>query len=276
MKKIIFFGTYISWICQKHQLKLVDKLIREKTSKYVTYSNVHVVVTCKKDKRFRESINNAFIASPDGKPLKVVGRLKGAKCIEKCSGPDMMKQIIEMGLDKGYTHYFFGSTEDTLKKLNVKLKKLYPNIIIVGSYSPPFRQLTNKEDEQIVNKINRLSPDCIWVGLGAPKQELWMYNHRNVFKKGVMFGVGAAFDFHAGTLKRAPLWMQKSGLEWFYRLSKEPGRLWKRYFVTNTLFLWYLIRYGVNIVDDSSIGNIGKSTYGNYNSYCSKNYDNER
>ena len=187
-------------------------------------------------------------------PLAVAGRLAGAHCMAKCSGPDMMAKVLEMGVPLGYTHYFYGSKPETLACLKTQLEANYPGIRIVGMHSPPYRDLTEAEDQEIIQEINTLAPDFIWVGLGAPKQEIWMYNHRNAFNKGLMMGVGAAFDFHAGTLKRAPLWMQRSGLEWFYRLVKEPRRLWKRYFVTNTLFLYYLLRYGVRIVDRPDTG----------------------
>lgn len=247
MKNINFFGTKISWICEKGQLKIINDLIKRKVATYITYSNVHVIVTGKKNIALQRAINNACIASPDGKPLSVIGRLKGAKCMEKCSGPDMMIKIIENGLEYGYKHYFYGSEENTLKKLEENLVQSYPEINIVGMYSPPYRELTDEEDKVIIDRINDAKPDCIWIGLGAPKQEIWMYNHKNSFAQGIMFGVGAAFDFYAQTQKRAPIWMQKCGLEWFHRILKEPKRLWKRYLVTNTLFLLYLLRYGVYI-----------------------------
>lgn len=245
-----FFGIKLSWICEKGQLIYVDELIRSKKSSYVTYTNVHVVTTAKKDVDLRHAINSADLVSPDGMPLVRLGRLAGAHCLEKCSGPDMMLSIIENGLNKGYKHYFYGSTDTTLKELEVQLKVKYPDIQIVGLYSPPFRQLTQEEDQEIVDNINALEPDCIWVGLGAPKQELWMYQHRGRIHQGVMFGVGAAFDFHAGLLKRAPLWMQKHGLEWFYRLIQEPKRLFKRYFITNTLFIYYVLRHRIKVKND--------------------------
>ena len=260
MKNIIFFGTKISWICERGQLNIINDLIKRKVATYITYSNVHVVVTGKKNIELQKAINCAYIASPDGKPLSVVGKLIGAKCMEKCSGPDMMIKIIENGLKYGYKHYFYGSEESTLLKLKENLLKSYPEINIVGMYSPPYRELTPEEDRIIIEDINAVKPDCIWVGLGAPKQEVWMYNHMKSFTNGIMLGVGAAFDFHAQTLKRAPLWMQKCGLEWFYRVVKEPKRLWKRYLVTNTLFLIYLLRYGASIEVDSDLENVYECT----------------
>lgn len=250
LKHIDYFGTLISWTCPEGQFSIIRDLIQTGETGYITYSNVHVVVTSRKDEALRNALQHAQLVSPDGMPLAVVGKMVGARCMAKCSGPDMMDLVLKMGVPLGYTHYFFGSLPETLTQLAEKLNERYPGIQIAGMYSPPFRPMTAEEDEALVAEINRISPDFIWVGLGAPKQELWMYQHREAFHKGLMMGVGAAFDFHAGTLKRAPEWMQRSGLEWFYRLIKEPGRLWKRYFVTNTLFLYYLLRYGVRIVDD--------------------------
>lgn len=242
-----FFGTKISWICEKGQLMFIDQLIRAKKSSYITYTNVHVVVTAKKNKKLQKAINSADMVSPDGMPLVKLGKAAGATCIEKCSGPDMMLKIIENGLDRGYKHYFYGSTDETLNELSKQLKLKYPTIHICGTYSPPFRQLTEEEDQKIIDNINDVSPDCLWVGLGAPKQELWMYHHRGRLKQGVMLGVGAAFDFHAGLLKRAPLWMQKYGLEWLYRLFQEPKRLFRRYFETNLLFILGIMTHRVKV-----------------------------
>lgn len=147
-----------------------------------------------------------------------------------------MQKIFESSDSNGYRHYFYGSTEETLKKLRDKLQEKYPNINIVGMYSPPFRTLTEEEDNEIIKNINNTEADIVWVGLGAPKQEIWMNNHKNKIK-GLMIGVGAGFDYHAGNIKRAPKWMQKCSLEWLYRLLQDPKRLFKRYFRTNTKFI---------------------------------------
>lgn len=245
--RVNFFGTYISVINQEKQLIKIDSLIHDNKTSYITYSNVHVVVTSKKNEALRKAINSAAIASPDGMPLVKLARWKKATEMERCSGPDMFTSIIEHGLERGYQHYFYGSTEETLEMLQTSLKDKYPEIKIVGALSPPFRELSDEEDKAIMDEINRLNPDCIWVGLGAPKQELWMNSHKDKINRGIMFGVGAAFDFHAGTIKRAPVWMQKNSLEWFYRLIKEPTRLWRRYFVTNALFIYYCLMHGIEL-----------------------------
>ena len=143
--------------------------------------------------------------------------------------------------DNGLKHYFYGSSEETLSLLKEKLTEKYPHLQIAGMVSPPFRELSEEEDKEMVGKINASGADIIWVGLGAPKQEKWMYAHKDRVN-GVMIGVGAGFDYHAGNIKRAPGWMQKLSLEWLYRLMQDPKRLFKRYLVTNTRYLWLIHR----------------------------------
>ena len=245
--EVNFFGTWIDQQSEALQIEQVREFIRSGKAHYITYSNVHVVVTAHKDAALQEAVNEADIASPDGKPLEFVARLKGLKDFRRCTGPDMMLAILEESEKQGFTNYFYGSTQDTLDKLKESLIKRFPRLNIVRMYSPPFRALSADEEAEIIDEINTISPDLIWVGLGAPKQEKWMHQQRGKLKRGVMFGVGAAFDFHAEKLKRAPHWMQQVGLEWFYRLMSEPRRLFSRYFVTNSLFLMYLLRYGIKV-----------------------------
>lgn len=152
------------------------------------------------------------------------------------SGPDLMKEIRARSAEKGWRNYFYGSTQETLDMLRKKIEERYPGAPIAGMMSLPFRELTPQEDAEIVRKINKTKPDFVWVGLGAPKQERWMAAHDGRVHA-LMVGVGAAFDYEAGNIKRAPQWMQKMNLEWLYRLLQDPKRLFKRYFETNTKFL---------------------------------------
>lgn len=207
---------------------------------YVTVANVHTTVMAYEDADYRHIQNQAVMAVPDGKPLSLLCRYKGYKDAERVAGPDLMDEIIRVGIDRGYTHYFYGSTEKTLTELEQKLREKYPGIQIAGAYSPPFRPLTEAENKADIVRINESQADFIWVGLGAPKQENWMYKNQNK-TRGLMIGVGAAFDFHAGTLKRAPKWMQEWCLEWLYRLFQDPRRLYKRYLYTNFKFLWLIL-----------------------------------
>ena len=154
------------------------------------------------------------------------------------AGPDLMPEILRLSEAEGYTHYFYGSTERTLKYLEKNIREKYPKLKIAGIYSPPFRRLTKEEDQKVIERINAAKPDFIWVGLGAPKQEKWMAAHQGKIE-GFMVGVGAAFDYLVGNIKRAPKWMQDKNMEWAYRLMQEPKRLFSRYWHSNTKFIWY-------------------------------------
>lgn len=206
---------------------------------YVCFSNVHTVVTARRDHRLREITNASFLSLPDGKPLSVVGRLLGVREVGHVAGPDFMPYFLQTAMET--RHFFYGSSEETLQKLEKNLASRFPGARIVGTYSPPFRNLSADEENEIVSIVNRARPDVIWVGLGAPKQEYWMAEHWRRFKPALLMGVGAAFDFHAGQIARAPEWMKGLSLEWLFRLKQEPRRLWKRYLVTNSLFLFYLL-----------------------------------
>ena len=204
---------------------------------YVCVSNSHTVVTAADDSDYMAVQNGACMVLPDGKPLSVVQRRKGYPEASKVSGPDVMQLMMQEDYNK-YRHFFYGGKKEVLDDLVSRLKMQNNGIQIAGYYSPPFRPLSDDEDLEIIKMINDSKPDFIWVGLGAPKQENWMAAHKDKLN-GLMLGVGAAFDFHAGAIKRAPEWMQKCGLEWLYRLSQDPKRLFKRYLVTNTKFLIY-------------------------------------
>lgn len=205
---------------------------------YICVSNVHTTVMAFRDKEYREIQNSAAMALPDGQPLSIVSRRRGYSHAQRVPGPDLMPAILELSCEKGCTHYFYGSTQDTLDKLKQVVIKQYPRLKIAGMYAPPFRDLTQAEDDGIVRRINESGADFVWVALGAPKQERWMYEHRNKVN-GLMIGVGAAFDFIAGTVKRAPMWMQKLCLEWVFRIMQNPRRMIPRYLNTNFAFLYY-------------------------------------
>lgn len=238
-------GVNISVTDMDKTLELIDKNLSEWKGKYICVSNVHTTVTASEDRDYREIQNNAVIALPDGGPLSKYSRDQGFASARRVTGPDLMKKVLEMSGETGWTHYFYGSTEETLKKLSEVLKERYPNTKIAGMMSPPFRRLTVEEDKKIVEEINALKPDFVWVGLGAPKQEIWMSAHEDVVKS-LMIGVGAAFDYESGNIKRAPQWMQRNNLEWLYRLMQDPVRLFKRYLYTNVKYIIWTIRHGNN------------------------------
>lgn len=203
---------------------------------------VPAVISAKKDPKVAEMYSSCSFAAIDGMPIVKKARKAGFQC-ERCAAPDVMGPMFRMSVKKGKTHYFYGGKDDdVLKKLKTNLERDYPGIRIVGMFSPPFRPLTDEEDEMICKEINELKPDFLWVGIGAPKQEMWMWNHREKIHGTVMLGVGAGFNFFAGTLDKAPVWMEKASLEWLYRLIKEPKRLWRRYVLGGIMYLYYNAR----------------------------------
>ncbi|WP_457095922.1 WecB/TagA/CpsF family glycosyltransferase [Lysobacter sp. P5_B9] len=211
---------------------------RVRESRVVCICNAHSVVTARTDEELRDAINGADLATPDGAPVAFMLRRLGHACQQRINGPDLMWKYCAHAAESGQSIYLYGASQNTLDLLQRRLAENFPGLRIAGALSPPFRDLSTEEDEAIVRAINDSGAGVVWVGLGCPKQEKWMAEHRGRVHA-VMIGVGAAFDYHAGTLKRAPLWMQRNGLEWFYRLVTEPRRLWRRYLVTNSLFIWH-------------------------------------
>lgn len=233
-------GVHIAAIDMPWLLNFTKNHIKDLSGDYICVSNVHTTVMASEDEEYRIIQNGGVMAIPDGGPLSSIGRIRGAENMERTTGPSYMGEMLKLG---GFRHYFYGSTPETLEKLYENLTHDFPQSTIVGMYSPPFRPLTDEEDAQIVAKINDVAPDFLWVGLGAPKQEKWMASHKGRVS-GLMVGVGAAFDYYARNIERAPRWMQKSNLEWFYRLLQDPKRLFMRYMVTNTKFVWNAIIRG--------------------------------
>lgn len=233
-------GVKIAAINMEWLLKFTQKHIQELSGDYICVSNVHTTVMASENEAYRDIQNGGILSIPDGGPLSTVGRKRGYPSMKRTTGPDYMQEIFKISEVKGYRHYFYGSTEETLEKLRCRLLKDYPGMQIAGMYSPPFSPLTDVEDRAIIDRINETEADFVWVGLGAPKQEIWMASHQGKLR-GMMVGVGAGFDYYAGNIERAPEWMQKTNLEWLYRLIQDPKRLFKRYWVTNIKFIWHVM-----------------------------------
>lgn len=236
-------GVNIAAINMEWLLSYLDRNITDIKGDYICVSNVHTIVTSFEDSEYCKVQNDSLMAIPDGGPLSTIGNKRGYKNMHRTTGPSLMEEIFKISAEKGYRHYFYGSTDKTLGKLKQKLYKNYPGIQIAGMYSPPFRPLTEEEDAEVVSRINEANPDFVWIGLGAPKQEKWMALHQGKIN-GLMLGVGAGFDYYAGNIKRAPEWLQKSNMEWLFRLMQDPKRLFSRYFHTNTKFIWNAIIKG--------------------------------
>lgn len=209
--------------------------------KYICICNTHSLVTASKDADFNKVLDNANICTPDGMPLVWALRMLGYKEQERVDGPNLMLKLNEVSAKKGYKVYLYGGTEEVLERLEAKLTELYKGIKIVGKYSPPFRDLSEKEELGICEMINNTQPDITFISLGCPKQEKWMHrNTKNI--NSVLIGVGAAFNYTIGDIKRAPLFFQKIGMEWFFRFIMEPRRLWRRYFYNNSVFIYEFIK----------------------------------
>lgn len=214
---------------------------------YVCVTSVHGVMTAHKDPSFRRILNHADVVTPDGMPIVWALRSLGQRAQQRVYGPTLMLEICRRAAGQGARVFLYGSRENVLPVLESRLSAMFPEIKIVGRYSPPFRPLTPVEDQEAVARIREADPDVIFVGISTPKQERWMWEHRAAFPGVVMVGVGAAFDFHAGRIQQAPPWMQRNGLEWFFRLLSEPRRLWRRYLLETPRFIphWTLQRLGL-------------------------------
>lgn len=235
-------GVRIAVTDMETTVRRIEEHLDDWRGEYICVANVHTTVTAHDDPSYRAVQNGAVMALPDGGPLSQYSRRKGFAQAARVTGPDLMKEMLRESAQKHYRHYFYGSTQETLNILREKITRNYPGAVIAGMVSPPFRPLTEEEDAAAVAAINEARPDFVWVGLGAPKQERWMAAHQGRVHA-LMLGVGAAFDYEAGNIRRAPRWMQRCNLEWLYRLLQDPKRLFKRYFVTNTKFLWWTWRH---------------------------------
>lgn len=234
-------GVNVAITNMEDMISLIMQNLAELSGEFICLSNVHTTVMAYENPRYRKIQNSAVIALPDGSPLSFVQRLRGYKEAKQVAGPDLMPALWKATENTEISHYFYGSSEETIEALKQNLHKKYPDLKIAGMEAPPFRPLTKEEDEETIQRINQSGASIVWVGLGAPKQEEWMYAHRGKIN-GLMFGVGAGFDFHAGTVKRAPQWMRNHYLEWLHRLTQDPKRLWKRYVKTNGKFVMLLLK----------------------------------
>ena len=238
-------GIEIQATTVKKAVAMLCEYMPKLRGKYITFVNVHTLVTAKEDASYRRAQQEAALSFADGQPVANYQRTHGHREAERVAGPDMMVEILAESAEKGYIHYFYGSNQDTLQKLQKRLRKKYPGIKIAGACAPDGNLDVSAQDFTYDYAcINKKNPDFIWVGLGAPKQEYWMQKAAGKVN-GVMLGVGAGFDFLAGTKKRAPYIMQKLGLEWLHRLLCEPRRLGGRYLKTNLKFIWMCIKEAV-------------------------------
>jgi N-acetylglucosaminyldiphosphoundecaprenol N-acetyl-beta-D-mannosaminyltransferase len=227
--------------------QVINWVTEDDRGHYICVSNVHSTVESQRHSSFKETLNASDLNVPDGMPIVWLGRARGHEIRRRVYGPELFEGMLHETHGLGFKHFFYGGTQSTLNALTLALQNTFPGLQIAGSYSPPFRPLTEQEKRDVIDMVIKASPDILWVGLGCPKQELWMREYCAEMNVPVMIGVGQAFNIYAGQLRQAPRWMREHGLEWLFRLFLEPRRLWKRYLVYNTLFLYYLSLDGLSI-----------------------------
>jgi len=236
-RRISVLGQPLDALTWPQALERIARWAAGRESRYVCITNAHSVVTGSQDPAFGQVLREADMVTPDGAPVAWMMRRQGVAGQQRINGPDLMWRYCEQAAARGESIYLYGGTDETLVLLQKRLAEAFPGLRIAGAVSPPFRKATVDELVRDIEAINASGAGTVWVSLGCPKQEQWMAAQRGKVRA-VMIGVGAAFDYHAGTIQRAPLWMQRSGLEWLHRLVSEPRRLWRRYLVTNSLFIW--------------------------------------
>lgn len=239
--RINILGVGVHAINMANALAQITAWINNRQRQYVCVCVVHSIIECQHSPAVRQAVNQAGLVTPDGMPLVWLGRRQSHPTVGRVYGPDLMLALAQLSPQHGYSHYFYGGASGVAELLAQKMQQRFPGLKVAGTYSPPFRPLTPAEEAETIAQINQANPDIIWVGLGTPKQDLWMAHYREKLTAPVLIGVGAAFDFHTGRIPQAPLWMQRSGLEWLFRLFQEPRRLWYRYLVYNPLFIWLVL-----------------------------------
>jgi N-acetylglucosaminyldiphosphoundecaprenol N-acetyl-beta-D-mannosaminyltransferase len=235
--RVNVLGVGISALNLDLAVSKVAEALAQKRKGYICVTGVHGVSEAQEDPAFRAILNDAFLNTPDGMPMVWMGKLQGVREMGRVYGPDLMLRLFELSQARGFTHFFYGGAPGVAEELKRKLESRFPGVRIVGTYTPPFRPLTQEEEAELVRVVAQAKPDMFWVGLSTPKQEKFMATYWEKLDATLFFGVGAAFDFHAGRVRQAPRWMQRGGLEWLFRLVCEPRRLWKRYFKNNPLFI---------------------------------------
>jgi len=241
-EKCNVLGVGISVLDQSRAREVLFEAVSQGQRGDVAVTGVHGVTEAQSDADFRKILNDAFLCTPDGMPMVWMGRLQGHRTIARVYGPDLMLNICEHSRDRGFTHFFYGGKPGVAEQLATTLCTRFPGLRVAGTYCPPFRPLDAEELRALQTAIREARPDFFWVGLSTPKQERFMAAYLPLLPEAkILIGVGAAFDLLTGQLRQAPRWMQRSGLEWLFRLTQEPARLWKRYLINNPLFVFRAI-----------------------------------
>lgn len=220
----------------------IEGWISDQDKNYVCICTVHTVMECQRNLQMMNIVNSAGMRTPDGMPLVWLSRRAGRSDVSRVYGPDLMMELARRSTDTGHSHFFYGGAPDVAEELAVRLKRQFPGLKVAGTHTPPMQMVGEIETQDVIDKINESGADIVWCGLGTPKQDFWVANHRNLLQAPVLIAVGAAFDFHTGRVKQAPTWMQRNGFEWLFRLSQDPKRLWRRYILDNARFVLLMAR----------------------------------
>ncbi len=240
IERVNVLGVGVSAINMTMALEEIDDWVRNRERHYICVCPVHSIMECQRSAEVRQVFNGAGMVTPDGMPLVWVARAGGHPEVSRVYGPDLMLAELDRSSRSGHRHFFYGGGPGVAQRLADRMKARFPGLALAGVHEPPFSPLDHLTNDETAGLINAAQPDVVWVGMSSPKQDRWMARMRPRLDAAVLIAVGAAFDFHSGAVKQAPLWMQRSGLEWAYRLATDPRRLWRRYLVDNPWFLWEL------------------------------------
>lgn len=241
--RVSLLGVQVSAINMDLALAQIEHWITERHSSYVCVAPAHSIMNCVNDPDLLPVFNKAGMVTPDGMSVVWFLRSKGYKEVDRVYGPDLLLATCAYGLEHGWRHFFLGGAPETLDLLSARLRSQFPDLKIAGQICPPFHPLSHEEYESIITEVNESKADILWVGLGSPRQEVWMNSNLEKINSQVMVGVGAAFDFLSGRKPQAPHWIQRAGLEWLFRLFSEPKRLWPRYRQYPNFVFYVLLQY---------------------------------
>ena len=239
--RVNILGVGVSAISLEDALRESEALLDRGDTGYICVTGVHGIMEAQRDEAFRQTLNRSFLTTPDGMPTVWLGHLQGFKQMTRVYGPDYMEALCARSAGRGDRHFLYGGNPGVAEDLRAALLARHPGLQIVGTYTPPFRPLTPAEEQDLADRLRDARADVLWCGLSTPKQERFMQAHVGRLPVKLMVGVGAAFDLLSGNLSEAPAWMKRAGLQWLYRLIKEPRRLWRRYLSNNPRFTWLTV-----------------------------------
>jgi N-acetylglucosaminyldiphosphoundecaprenol N-acetyl-beta-D-mannosaminyltransferase len=231
-------GVKVSAINMSRAVDTADRWIRTGQSGYVCVTGVHGIMEAQRDQEFRKILNRAMMNTPDGMPMSWVGRLQGFGDMDRVFGPDFMAAMCRLSLERGFRHFLYGGKPGVAEKLKKALETKFPGLQVVGTYTPPFRDLNAAEEDALFGQLCNSRPHILWVGMSTPRQERFMAQHVDRLQVPLLVGVGAAFDYHTGVIRDCSVWMKRAGLQWLHRLAQDPERLWRRYLRNNPAFVW--------------------------------------